>query len=168
MWSKAGEPNVRSTVCITCTGQWPGSYSLVRKLLLLIYKVGIYWGDQNTAIERLPWLSLKNITIIMNLMKLTTDLSEDSTDNVLRWTVDWRWRTGLLTDSLLLVSLVSISLGDPWGVAMGVAAVWVIIGGLPGPSERGIPCSSLDIHKCTLVVRDVSGAGTANIFFSKK
>ena len=41
------------------TGQWLGSNSSVRKLLLLIYKGDIYWG-KNIAIERLLWLSLKS------------------------------------------------------------------------------------------------------------
>ena len=40
-------------------GQWPGSNSSTRKLLLLIFKGGVYRGGKITAIERLPWLSLK-------------------------------------------------------------------------------------------------------------
>ena len=35
------------------------SNSLVRKQLLLFFKGGVYWWCKNTAIKRLPWLSLK-------------------------------------------------------------------------------------------------------------
>ena len=38
------------------TGQWSRSNGSVRKVLILIYKSGVYWWDKNTAFERLPWL----------------------------------------------------------------------------------------------------------------
>lgn len=59
-----------------------------------------------------------------------TDFSE-STDRV-----DFKALFFMETDSLWFVSLMAFSLGEPCGVAMGVAAVCVIIGGFKGPSDE--------------------------------
>ena len=72
-------------------------------------------------------MSLK--TSLSGLLNLT-DLSE-STDSV-----DFKALRLTASDILwLFVSLIAFSLGEPWGVAMGVAAVCVMIGGFLGPAS---------------------------------
>ena len=57
---KVDKPNNRSMACLldtrqtNPTGQWPGSNSLIRELLQLIYKEASIDENENTAIKRLP------------------------------------------------------------------------------------------------------------------
>ncbi len=72
----------------------------------------------------------------------------------------------LATERLFLISLLllDVSFGDPWGVAAGVAAVWVIIGGgITGPQSYG---GSTGIVLSSFVTDNVGGS--PNIFFSVK
>ena len=56
------------------TGQRPGSNNSVRKLMLLIFKAGIYWSGKHTAIERLPWLSKNLMSKLQGCVLLKLEL----------------------------------------------------------------------------------------------
>lgn len=71
------------------------------------------------------------------------------------------------TARLFFRSLLALdaSFGDPCGVAMGVAAVWVIIGGgLRGPIAGGCE-TSFTLPVLSSLVMDTEG-GRPSIFFS--
>ena len=73
----------------------------------------------------------------------------------------------LATDKLFFMSLLlfEASFGEPCGVAAGVAAVWVIIGGFKGPLSGKVTASGSGMFTFSSFVTDTEG-GRPNIFFS--
>jgi hypothetical protein len=93
---------------------------------------------------------------------LTPLLSRESMDSELR-------SNARATDRLFLISLVLevVSLGEPWGVDIGVAAVWVIIGGLRGPGGPP-PWLSNDVFMLSSLVTETDGGSPSSIFSASR
>ncbi len=75
------------------------------------------------------------------------------------------WTTARLFFMSLLLLLAS--LGEPCGVAIGVAAVWVIIGGFKGP-PGGPPWLSKDVFRFSSRVTETDGGKPSMIFSAKR
>ena len=99
----------------------------------------------------------------------STSLSILTPPNLSMESIDRLLMSKALTTAKLFFRLpLDVSLGEPWGVAMGVAAVWVIIGGgLRGPRAGGGWLTSFTFPVLSSLVIETDG-GRPNICNSGK